>query len=107
MNGCNVGIRPFNRVTIGGNWATLSQKRKWIRGKFPDGCVFRGIAGKAHADLEFIIDYATAALCGQIHGAIGMTDAHDISTHFKSPAATDTLCGDSDHRLGRFSRLST
>jgi len=44
--------------------------------------------------------------CGQIHGAIGMTDEHDISAHFKSLAAIDTIFGDSDHHLGRFCQLS-
>lgn len=45
--------------------------------------------------------------CGQIHGAIGMTDEHDISAYFKALAAIDTIFGDSDHHLGRFSKLST
>jgi len=44
--------------------------------------------------------------CAQIHGAIGMTDEHDISAYFKSLAAIDTIFGDGDHHLGRFSQLS-
>jgi alkylation response protein AidB-like acyl-CoA dehydrogenase len=40
--------------------------------------------------------------CIQMHGAIGMTDEYAIGHYAKRLLAIDTLFGDADHHLGRF-----
>ncbi|HSN96939.1 MAG TPA: acyl-CoA dehydrogenase [Candidatus Nanopelagicales bacterium] len=43
----------------------------------------------------------------QLHGGIGVTNEHDIGLYFKRMHVLNTLFGDEDFHLGRFSRLPT
>jgi alkylation response protein AidB-like acyl-CoA dehydrogenase len=41
----------------------------------------------------------------QLHGGIGITDEHDIGLYFKRMSVLNTLFGDEEHHLARFSHL--
>ncbi len=55
------------------------------------------------------------AICGrfvtqqaiQLHGGIGITDEHDIGLYFKRMHALNTLFGDEEYHLGRYSAAPT
>ena len=43
----------------------------------------------------------------QLHGGIGVTDEHDVGLYFKRMHVLNTLFGDEEYHLARFSSLPT